>query len=279
MSNNPIPEPPKMTAAKDLMQRPQPKPIHDSSEEPLNAVNEEATSDARVPTNANTPSVEEYSPESISETLSSEESEVIGEDEEAEPKRINFGPWEIIKHTGYFTVALWAVLTGTATGLAAHYLAPGDHTWILGTVLGFMTGLIGAVDNKTHLIKDRHTVITAILTVPLAIWVAFSLSSWNLLFGIISAAVVFGAFIFLVRRVNFGSGGDIKFAPIPAFALGVISPLIAVVWLFYAMVAALIILLVQKTNRTAFGTGMAISLPFAIASICGIYALVGMPYL
>lgn len=271
-----------MTAAKDLMHAKRSTPAQGQAQETLLHPDvQKDANDVSIHSATNTATPEEgSSPAELSEALSSEDSEAIGGVEEAEPEdRHSFGPWAIIKHTGYFTVVLWAVLTAAATGLAAHFLAPGEHTWILGTVLGFMTGLIGAVDNKTYLIKDQHTIITAILTVPLAVWVALSLSPWNLLWGIISAVVVFGVFIFLVNKVNFGSGGDIKFAPVPAFALGVISPLIAVFWLFFAMIVAFIIIIVKKKNKTAFGVGMAVSMPLAIASICGIYALTGMPYL
>jgi prepilin signal peptidase PulO-like enzyme (type II secretory pathway) len=189
------------------------------------------------------------------------------------------GPWGIIRHTGYVPVAVWAVLTAVATGAAAYFFAPGDYTWIALGVLGFMTGVIAAVDRKTHLIKNQHTIATAILTVPLSVLVALNLNAWNILFGVLAAVLVFGVFIFLIIKVNFGSGGDIKFAPVPAFALGVVNPLISALWLFYALIITVILLVVRKEKRTSFGEGMAISFPFAIASVCALYSVAGMPYM
>lgn len=189
------------------------------------------------------------------------------------------GPWGIIKHTGYVPVAVWAVLTAAVTGTVAFFFTPGDFTWIALSVLGFMTGVIAAVDRKTHLIKNQHTILTAILTVPLAIWAGITLGGWNILFGLLSAAVVFGVFIFLVIKANFGSGGDIKFSPVPAFALGVVNPLISALWLFYALIITVILLVVRKQKSTSFGEGMAISLPFAIFSVYALYSMTGLAYM
>jgi hypothetical protein len=174
---------------------------------------------------------------------------------------------------------VWAVLTATVTGTVAFFFTPGDFTWIALSVLGFMTGVIAAVDRKTHLIKNQHTILTAILTAPLAIWVGFTLGGWNILFGLLSAAVVFGVFIFLVIKANFGSGGDIKFSPVPAFALGVVNPLISALWLFYALIITVILLIVRKQKSTSFGEGMAISLPFAIFSVYALYSMTGLAYM
>lgn len=209
------------------------------------------------------------------ELTSSENSE----DGEAEEVDIYGGPWGIIKHTGYLNVAVWAVLTAVITGATAFFLTPGDFTWIALGVLGFMTGVVAAVDRKTHLIKNQHTIATAILTVPLALLVAFNLGTWNVLFGVIAAVAVFGVFIFLILKVGFGSGGDIKFSPVPAFALGVVNPLISALWLFYALIITVILLIVRKQKSTSFGEGMAISLPFAIASVYALYAMTGLPYM
>lgn len=217
------------------------------------------------------------------ETLSSQEKpDQTNTQEETKEKMSeeNYGgPWGIIKHTGYVTVAVWALLTAAATGAAAYFLTPGDYTWIALSVLGFMTGAIAAVDRKTHLIKNQHTILTAILTVPLALLAAINLGGWNILYGLISAIVIFGVFFLLIVFVNFGSGGDIKFAPIPAFALGVVNPMVAVLWLFYSLIITVAILAIRKQKTTSFGEGMAISLPLAIASVYGMYSLAGLPYM
>lgn len=192
------------------------------------------------------------------------------------------GPWGIIKHTGYVPVALWAVLTSVMTGAVAYFFTPhtgSPATWITLAVLGFMTGVIAAVDRKTHLIKNQHTILTAILTVPLAVWSGITLGGWNILFGLLASVVVFGVFIFLVIKANFGSGGDIKFSPVPAFALGVVNPLISALWLFYALIITVILLMVRKQKSTSFGEGMALSLPFAIFSVYALYSMTGLAYM
>lgn len=284
MSSNLYPEPPRLSSAKELMAK-------------INSVKDissERTTEFNLPTAEDTrPQIDKTeqenlidgneghpTPESAKNDTESEvnDSSSVSEEETASDT-YSGGPWAIIKHTGYFTVAAWALLTAAATGAAGYFFTPGDYAWIALGLLGLMTGVIAAVDRKTHLIKDQHTILTAILTVPLSLFVAFNLGAWNFLFGIIAAIVVFGVFIFLIIKVNFGSGGDIKFSPVPAFALGVVNPLISALWLFYALVVTVVILVVRKQKRTSFGEGMAISLPLAIASVYGLYSMAGLPYM
>ena len=307
MSSNLYPQPPKFTPANDLMKKkvsPRPNP----DPEDIATASSETTAElgSMFPTVPVTPEPDEKTISSTSknedteaskleEVLSSEASETGAprqgdseppegasseelEKEDAETDTYG-GALGIIKHTGYVTVGVWAVLTAVVTGVTAHFLAPGDYTWIALGVLGFMTGVIAAVDRKTHLIKNQHTVATAILTVPLSLLVAFNLGVWNFLFGLIAAVAVFGVFIFLILKVNFGSGGDIKFSPVPAFALGVVNPLISALWLFYALIITVVLLVVRKEKSTSFGEGMAISLPFAVASVFALYAMTGLPYM
>lgn len=287
MSSNNAPKLPKLSPANAIM-----RPLTDNSESPVN----DAPVEVNLPEPITTSDENEISTNATETSINPSQSEVahtdnvlVSEDSYPEEvsdttptqaeKRFDGGPWEIIKYTGFLPVILWALLSAAATGVAAYYFTPGDYTWIPLTILGFMTGVIAAVDNKTHLIKNQHTIITAVATVPLAVWVAFTLGFWNFLFGIISALVIFGVFIFLVQKVNFGSGGDIKFSPVPAFVLGVVNPLIPMVWMFSSMVISLIVLVVLKKKRVAFGTGMALSLPLALATIYGLYALSGLTYI
>jgi hypothetical protein len=315
--SNQYPEPPKLTSAKTLMHQPvEPKTPVETDEtakptspgsmfsampetpakgipaqlnkpvegDPSNEVLPETESTDGVPfltidstetseTDVTLGQVE--APEEAKTTEPSETSEEIEDDPYG-------GPWGIIKHTGYVPVALWAILTAAVTGAVAYFFTP--HTgspaiWITLGVLGFMTGVIAAVDRKTHLIKNQHTILTAILTGPLAVWAGITLGGWNILFGLLSSVVVFGVFIFLVIKANFGSGGDIKFSPVPAFALGVVNPLISALWLFYALIITVILLMVRKQKSTSFGEGMAISLPFAILSVYALYSMTGLAYM
>lgn len=303
--SNEYPKPPKLTSAKDLMNQPvQPKP----AEEPIAPSHYEQQAPgsmfSQVPVSPEDKGTNEEGETSVSSSLEidsteiSETDEALGQvessedvegsedsgktetSEDTEPvEDVYGGPWGIIKHTGYVPVAVWAVLTAAVTGTVSYFFTPGDYTWIALSILGFMTGVIAAVDRKTHLIKNQHTILTAILTVPLAVWVGITLGGWNLLSGAIAAVAVFGVFIFLILKVGFGSGGDIKFSPIPAFALGVVNPLISALWLFYALIITVILLIVRKQKSTSFGEGMAISLPFAILSVYALYSMTGLAYM
>lgn len=316
--SNEYPEPPKLSSAKNLMNRPvQPKPavesptpaddeqtaprsvfpqvptLPEAQEKPAEVVAEETpvetviAEDSQAEANPVIDSTETSETDVALGQVEAPETSEEGEEEETPEKRkpvedVYGGPWGIIKHTGYVPVALWAVLTGAVTGVTGYFFAPSNGspaTWITLAVLGFMTGMIAAIDRKTHLIKNQHTILTAILTAPLAIWAGFMLGGWNILFGLLAAVVVFGVFIFLVIKANFGSGGDIKFSPVPAFALGVVSPLISALWLFYALIVTVILLVVRGQKSTSFGEGMAISLPFAIFSVYAMYAMTGLAYM
>lgn len=307
--SNQFPEPPKLTSAKDLMHKPvEPKPSIEPTlptdyeqsspgsmfaQMPTTPVKEEdaltGEDHSEVPLEKTSIIEEEsFSKEEpvINSTETSETDVALGqvettETEGQEPVEDTYGgPWGIIKYTGYVPVAIWAVTTAAVTGTVGLFFTPGDFTWVVLAVLGFMTGVIAAVDRKTHLIKNQHTILTAGLVVPLSVVaVFFGLNAWNLLFGLLSAVVVFGVFIFLVIKVNFGSGGDIKFSPVPAFALGVVNPLISALWLFYALIITVILLVIRKEKSTSFGEGMAISLPFAILSVWALYSMTGLAYM
>lgn len=313
--SNQYPEPPKLTSAKKLMHQ----PVEPKTPKETDALVKSASPRSMFPTMPETPaqvipaqpSEEEVADLSTETTLepkeNNEDSVVIidstetsetdvalgqvespsegymKEIETSEPNENDpYGPWGIIKHTGYVAVALWAVFTAAMTGAVAYFFTPhtgSPATWITLAVLGFMTGVIAAVDRKTHLIKNQHTIATAIVTVPLAVWSGITLGGWNILFGLLASVVVFGVFIFLVIKANFGSGGDIKFSPVPAFALGVVNPLISALWLFYALIITVILLMVRKQKSTSFGEGMAISLPFAIFSVYALYSMTGLTYM
>lgn len=270
MSNNQYFEPPKLTPANDLLAQLANVPQATKKEESPAPTGTAETPELDAPETAESTPL----PEPVSAA------EVIGEAPETDTTENNYGgAWGIIKYTGYVRTLLWAILTAAVTGATAYYLTPGEYTWISLTILGFLTGGIAAIDQKTFLIKNEHTLITAILLVPMSIAVAFTLGPWNFLFGVISALLIFGSFVFLVLKVGFGSGGDIKFSPIPAFALGIINPLIPLIWMFLSLVITAVFLAIKKAKATSFGEGMAISLPLSIAIVAGLYSLSGMPYL
>jgi len=188
------------------------------------------------------------------------------------------GPWAIIKHVGVVYTAVWAVLTAVASGAAAYYFAP-QPAWIVVTVFAFFAGVIAAVDSKTQLIKNEHTLITGIITVPLAGFLAFYLGPWNLLGGGVSAAVTMGTLLLLVIFIGFGSGGDLKFSPLPGFVLGVINPMLAALWFFISLIVTLVLLLTRKKKEIAFGMGMVIAIPIALVVTKILFDAAGLPYL
>lgn len=187
----------------------------------------------------------------------------------------NPGPIAIFKETGIFFTLMWAVGIAAASGGAAYMFA--RPALIPVAILGFLIGIIAAIDIKTHLIKDMHTVIIAAISIPLTVWYALTAgSAWNLLWGAGIAAIIFGVFLFLVWFTGFGSGGDIKFSPIPAFILGTINPLIGIIWFFISLLITALALSLSRKKQTAFGLGMALALPTSIAVTYYLYQLAGM---
>lgn len=209
-------------------------------------------------------------------SLGSEEDEV--EEDNSHDDNLYGNSLEIIKHTGYLNTAIWAILTAAVTGLVAYFFTPG-MSWLPLGVLGFFAGVIAAVDYKTHLIKNNHILVTAAVTVPLAIIVGLQLGWWNILGGVVSAILIMAIFLGLVIFVGFGSGGDIKYSPVPAFVLGVVNPLLPAIWFFYALIITALLLVIRKKKQTSFGEGMAIAAPLAIITVKFFYDLVGLPYL
>lgn len=231
--------------------------------------------DIRIPTED-----EPLSGEELKEEVLSERSEAGETEDELNEHSDNLygGPWEIIQYTGVARTAIWAVLTAALSGAAAFFFAPGP-SWIMVTVFAFFAGAIAAVDSKTHLIKNRHSLITAAVSLPLGIFVASQLGWWNLLGGAVSAIAIMGTLLLLVIFVGFGSGGDLKFSPIPAFVLGVINPFLAALWFFLSLITTMVLLVTSKKKEIAFGTGMAIALPIAIIATKFFFDVAGLPYL
>jgi hypothetical protein len=187
--------------------------------------------------------------------------------------------WEIIKHVGVGYTAAWAVLSAIICGVTAFYFAPGDFTWLMVGVFGLFGGVIAAVDSKTALIKNQHTLITAVVSLPLGILVASELGWWNLLGGFVSAVIVMGVLLLLVIFVGFGSGGDLKFSPIPGFVLGVINPLLAAIWFFLSLVITMILILTAKGKQFPFGGGMVIAIPISLIVTKLLFDMSGLPYM
>lgn len=178
--------------------------------------------------------------------------------------------WEIIKYSGISMTFIWGALSGVVAGVAGYFFAP-QPSWVLLAVLGFFVGVIANVDRKTHLIKNAHTLTMLVVSLPLAAYVASQLGWWNLLGGLVSGVAIMGVFLLLIIFVGFGSGGDLKSAPVVAFALGVVNPLIPAIWFFLALVITTVLIVVRsskktqlKERNTSFGEGMAAAIPLAV---------------
>lgn len=175
------------------------------------------------------------------------------------------GSWDIVKHTGYVRVLLWALIISGLTYAASTLISQPTKIGFVFTALGFMAGVIAAIDRKTRLIKNEHTLLTFILTVPaMVIGQIHYGTPLNLLWGGIGAVSVFLVFFILIFLTGFGSGGDLKFSPIPAFVLGVLSPLTSIIWLFLAFILTAINMVIFKKKETSFGEGMAIAIPITL---------------
>jgi len=248
-----------------------------SFEEVLEKV--EAHSDAPVVQGLE--NVPEAGPEAAVEALVSEAGTPKSvEDEEIHDDKYYGNAWEIIQYAGVAKTTVWAVLSAAVSGLAGYFFAPGP-SWIMLTVIGFFLGVIAAVDLKTLLIKNTHTLITAAFALPLGVFVASQLGWLNLVGGLITAAAVMGTLLLLVIFVGFGSGGDLKFSPVIGFVLGVINPMVAVLWFFISMVLTMIMIIVFSPKKKVFpfGVGMVMAVPIAVIVTNLLFVAAHLPYM
>lgn len=206
----------------------------------------------------------------LQEVVEDEESANTEDEHDEHDDNLYGNAWEIIKYSGVATTFIWGAVSGAVAGAAGFFFAP-QPSWVLLAVLGFFLGVIANVDRKTHLIKNAHTLTMLAVSIPLAAYVASQLSWWNLLGGLVSGVAIMGVFLLLIIFVGFGSGGDLKSAPVVAFALGVINPLIPAIWFFLALVITTVLIVVRnskktelKDRNTSFGEGMAAAIPLAV---------------
>lgn len=253
---------------------------HSENDAVVNEVNESVN--AATDTSEPTPEISEaeVQEELVEEddSVPSELQEVVEEENSANTEdeldehddNLYGNAWEIIKYSGVATTFIWGAVSGVVAGAAGFFFAP-QPSWVLLAVLGFFLGVVANVDRKTHLIKNAHTLTMLAVSIPLAAFVASQLSWWNLLGGLVSGVAIMGVFLLLIIFVGFGSGGDLKSAPVVAFALGVINPLIPAIWFFLALVITTVLIVVRnskktelKDRNTSFGEGMAASIPLAV---------------
>ena len=137
------------------------------------------------------------------------------------------------------------------------------------TLVAAATGYIAVKDMWTLTIRDRDTlpIVAGVIGLTAAAALLHG-DAWPVAGAAISAAFIF-AFLF-VQAWLFGGvgGGDIKYSPAPAFALGALSPLLALLWLLLALIASLGVGAVRHrrtgSNAIPLGPGMAVAIPLAI---------------
>ena len=61
--------------------------------------------------------------------------------------------WEIVQYSGVTQTFLWGFIIAALSGVTAWFFAP-QPAWVAATLLGFTTGFIARIDNKTRLIKN-----------------------------------------------------------------------------------------------------------------------------
>lgn len=192
----------------------------------------------------------------------------------------NYGPLEIIKVTGLPLVIISAVVSGALAFASAYFFHVPEAFYPAVAALGLGIGALAAIDYKTRTVKDEHNIVLAIVTVGLTIYGASQTEWFTLLTGGIGVIVCFGTFFALIFLTHFGSGGDIKLSPIPAFVLGAINPLAGVAWLFVAMIITGISLIIAiKTQKMLWHLpGFALSIPITLAIVPALYSLANLPY-
>lgn len=205
-------------------------------------------------------------------------------DQQVKEEAKTFSPLTIVKYAGVQHTLLWGMLFALLTAgsvLMSSSIADGFVPAF--AVLGFGIGAVAWIDLKTHLIKNAHSLNLAWVIGLLTVLGAWLSSDWSsLIWGVVAAAIVMVTFILLVVFVNFGSGGDIKFSPIPALLLGAASSVLtALIWLFMSFIFAMVFLIIgqkmENRNFIAFGPAMAFSLPLTILLSDLLYQSVGLP--
>lgn len=107
--------------------------------------------------------------------------------------------------------------------------------------------VLAFVDVATHTVPNSVSLLATAGVVWIAAAAGISPQQW--LGGILAALIVF-LFYLELHLDDFFGGGDVKIAIVPAFALGIVSPLIALWWVSMAIAIQSIFSL---TNRALAG--------------------------
>lgn len=141
----------------------------------------------------------------------------------------------------YVKAAGWGIASGIAAAAAAITVLPVQNL-PLAFVLGAGLGVLGYLDQITHLIRNWHTAVFGTAAAVLIAATQMSHGGNVLLPALCTAAA---AFVFILALAlflpgRFVGGGDIKLVPVPAALLAAISPLAALFWLQLWFIAALV---------------------------------------
>lgn len=156
-----------------------------------------------------------------------------------------------LRETGprdYLRAACWGIASALAAAAVSVLLLPVQVLPVV-FLLGAGLGVLGYLDQVTHLILDRHTM--AFATAAAVLLVATQVSQGGFILGgsLITAAAAFLIMAVLGMTTGLG-GGDVKLAPVAAALLAAVSPLAALLWIQFTFTAGAA---AAVTNRIARG--------------------------
>lgn len=145
-----------------------------------------------------------------------------------------------VRETGpqdYLRAAGWGIAAAVASAVVSVLVLPVQALPVV-FLLGAGLGTLGYLDQITHTIMDRHTVIFATLASVLLAATQVSQGGFLLGWSMASAAAAFILMVILGLTTGLG-GGDVKLAPVAAALLAAVSPLAALLWIQFTFIAGL----------------------------------------
>lgn len=175
----------------------------------------------------------------------------------------------------YLRAAGWGLASALAAAAVSVAMLPIQFLPVA-FLAGAGLGVLGYLDQITHIIRDRHTALFAAASAVLLIATQVSQGGFVLGWAAICAAAVFVFMIILGMTAGGLGGGDVKLAPVAAALLAAVSPLAALLWiqfLIYGALGGAIAARIRRRKNThqAMAPYMAVAVLPALAG----YAILG----